>query len=433
MYGDMECAELTATLEGAVFEAAVTSQVPLEVNIGGEVQLDVGETISYVKTGIDEIEAAVSEKTAAFNLNADSKVTEYNNNAVAKTTSFNDNATVKQAAVDAGAALAQNWATKTDGTVDGSEYSARYYAGQAAEIIASVDVVHKSGAETIDGAKTFTRDVAAKINYARGIAPASTVHPKPFAVYDTNNALFACIQVSFLTSKLTRAELLAYNGADAGDVIPASMGVINDNGSKYAFAPPPTEDTTASTQIDTVGARNTKLANYVSLSGEQDIVGRKNFIGGFQNVRLKMASADDNAYTDLAFLKNDGTRVAFIRCNNSGELLIVANNVAVPASSVANSALNTVAITKQTDGYVQLGNGVIINWGKTTVQTSSQSATVTFSKAFSSNNAAHVALQAGGSDMPKVSSLNSTSFILSRQPTSASASPATYTWIAVGY
>ena len=66
MYGDMECAELTATLEGAVFEAAVTSQVPIEANIGSESQLDVGETISYVKSGIDEIEAAVSEKTAAF-------------------------------------------------------------------------------------------------------------------------------------------------------------------------------------------------------------------------------------------------------------------------------------------------------------------------------------------------------------------------------
>ncbi|MBR3675992.1 MAG: hypothetical protein IKN71_02540 [Alphaproteobacteria bacterium] len=433
MYGDMECAELTATLEGAVFEAAVTSQVPLEVNIGGEVQLDVGETISYVKTGIDEIEAAVSEKTAAFNLNADSKVTEYNNNAVAKTTSFNDNATVKQAAVDAGAALAQNWATKTDGTVDGSEYSARYYAGQAAEIIASADVVHKSGAETIDGAKTFLQDVAAKINYTRGIAPASTVYPKPFIIYDANGKIFACMQLLFSANKLTRAELLAYNGADSSDNSPASMGVVNNNGSKYAYAPTPTEDTAASTQIDTVGARNTKLGSYVTLAGNQEITGRKNFVGSLQNVRLKMNSDAENAYTDLAFLKNDDTRVAYIRGNSSGELGIVANKVTVPASSEANSAVNTAAISKASNGYVQLGNGVIINWGKTTVQTSSQSTTVTFSKAFSNNNGTHVATQGGGATLPKVTSINSTSFVLSRDEATASASPATYTWIAVGY
>lgn len=372
MQCDMECADLTATLESANLEAIITPQTPLEVVIGNEVQIDVGETISYIKKGTEEIEAAAREETAAFNLNASNKITAYNNNAnskislynnnadqqtllfndnaESKTSAFNVNAAEKQTAVNAAvtaaenfAAQAQSWAIKTNGTVDGSEYSSKYYAAQAAEIVASInqsDIVHKTGAETISGTKTFS------------------------------SALY-----------------LMHKNAEKGETGTA----------RYWLIP----------AVDKNGT---------------------NRIGMWQTI----LTVDGDVETALYAYKNDANSSAY----SSIRLVYPLNGnpyMLAPNSDVVGAVITSKAMSKQASGYVQLGNGVIINWGKTTVQTSMQSETVTFSKAFSNNNAAHVAVQAGGATLPKVTSLNSTSFILSREQADASASPATYTWIAVGY
>jgi hypothetical protein len=96
-------AELTATLTAVNLDAAVIGQAPLEVAVGESARIDVGTAINYIKSGQAEIEAAVQEGTAAFDLHANEKRADFNENASNKTATFNQNASNKTAAFNTNA------------------------------------------------------------------------------------------------------------------------------------------------------------------------------------------------------------------------------------------------------------------------------------------------------------------------------------------
>lgn len=127
----------------------------------------------------------------------------------------------------------------------------------------------------------------------------------------------------------------------------------------------------AATDAVTKGQLDASSAAGVSLNTPQTITGSKTFLGGYQNVKLKVNSSAADAYTDLTFLNYDNSLSGYIRAFNNGNIsFITSQNIklshAPTDDNTTSTQVDTVGArnTKLGD-YVTLGTEQTITGNKT--------------------------------------------------------------------
>ena len=154
-----------------------------------------------------------------------------------------------------------------------------------------------------------------------------------------------------------------------------------------------------------------------------------NYTENWQNTRLGIGELSLNTVGDVQLMLGVYKNEASSNENSTISIKFNANGtkyVTAPASDVNNSIVTTVAKSKSQNGYVKLGNGIIIQWGR------SNQRTITYPIPFSSDTSFSIVVnnQAGtnGYGRPdSVDSLTRTSCMV----TSLAEYPVR--WIAIGY
>ena len=185
----------------------------------------------------------------------------------------------------------------------------------------SNNVVHKTGNETINGAKTFTsipyitksgdtRLICKGTDVVQGTAPSANKY-SGFRYLDNNNVELGTVFTRYHTNGELQTRLWVKTPKE-GATTTAEMGInAKTDGSFYTYCPKPNDDTTSSTQIDTVGARNSKLANYVDLSSAQTITGVKTFTSTINGTAMQAYWADLAEKYKSDYNYSEGTLVQF--------------------------------------------------------------------------------------------------------------------------
>lgn len=147
------------------------------------------------------------------------------------------------------------------------------------------NVVHKTGKESITGEKSFTNGyIQIKNNSISYTDTTKSQNGQNYINFWATDRQTGYINSYLQSSTQTSTNITAYFN-DGTDTNQAKLTLYaNKDGTKSGVLNfSPTEDTNSSTQIDTVGARNTKLANYaldnnvVKLTGDQNVSGTKTF------------------------------------------------------------------------------------------------------------------------------------------------------------
>ena len=274
------------------------------------------------------------------------------------------------------------------------------------------NIVHKTGDETIDGGKTFAKSLIINSNETnssliniinqnliKGTIPSQNYYTGILCGDNTgtgDTGRISSYSVRVDTNGTVRAALQA-NKFQVNSTSGAEIAVYYPQaGNPYAEAPAPIEDTTSSRQIDTVGARNTKLANYLPLSGGT-LTGNLTITKNVPNVNLrnteitKGTAPSATKLTTMNFYDKDGKSLGVVRHqygtnkNSTVELLVYKANAHTDTESTflsltypatGSSYLKTVEIRPDADNTRNLGISSV-RWkqlyaGTTTIATSDE-------------------------------------------------------------
>ena len=323
-------------------------------------------------------------------------------------------------------------------------------------------VVHLSGNEVISGIKTINVPTAGTNLIFKSNLIDTSVTPEENIYHhidyrDKNDNLLARI---FECRDIYGANVLAlqtWNGS--------TQHWIGVNSSGYGVAPTPSDASDNSQKIATTAWVNSHIdvnPNVVRTTGSQTITDKKTFYGASNLIFLKSSNIDKTVtaerhlYVYLDFLdKNDGRLgvIGAIKAANSnayGTYLQAGNEASLQLfsdgtntwtycipSDVANSIVTTTGISKASNGYVKLGNGMIIQWGSASAAPYSGSSTITLPLAMNNTNYSVVVSPVDSTDnylrSVFVRSKTTTNFVARGAFNGTGAATVTFNFVVIGY